>query len=72
MSDVASPVRRGIHIPVDEIDERAEVVDLGRIVRLTLLFIPYFLCLIVSWVLTQIVAACQEGWSDGKRPKGKR
>lgn len=64
--------RRGIHIPVDEIVERARDVDPVRLVTLSFLAIPYFLCFMLAWIATRLVAACQEGWAAGKRPKGKR
>lgn len=67
----ATPARRGIHIPVDDIDERAQDIQIGRAVTMALLAIPYFLCFLVARIVTRFIAACQEGWYAGARPKGK-
>jgi len=67
-TDTTVEYRRGLHIPVEEIEERAETVDYGRIWAAVWLAIPYFVCFVVSRILTRLVAACAEGWASGKQP----
>ena len=66
-------------VPIDRIEERAEPVDLGRLLMVVVVGVFYLLgfvtrktALMVGVLLGWVVAAVVEGWQDAGKPAEER
>lgn len=65
-TETPSKFRRGIHVPVAEIEARVARIDVARTVRMVWVTLPFVVCYALAWLVTRFVAACQEGWAAGR------